>query len=446
MSSYQQTIIVELGSSRIKVGFAGETKPRRVLNGVVWDTDDCSWHIPISDGMGARPCNWGKLFQYASTNGSAPSLTHRVSSVYEWEESLYPLFSHVLTSILFVQRPSRHRILILMNDIYPPRNLREALSNVILNYIGIGRLLLVNGGGFATMSYLLDGLPRSINAKSRTKAHLLVDIGTYEARVVVSVSGSSILENTFQTSMSGYHSFLTQILHNYRADAQSDKEKAKEIDTESTVTTLHDANAIVQAWLQISRTSIDISVISVNLPSLASDSSQTSTQIPIEPLQQAFYQVYLDYTNPSSLIYTMLTSALVCPIDYRRIALQNVLLLGGGSTVLQYFNSANDGDGFGHSLMKAAQEACGAKDETEKSEEKKDDDARAISSIAKQRFKCLKASVLSCVDVNGEQKYGMRCSYPDPFAADVASWIGGSIMGSLDLKNEEWMTKSSASN
>jgi hypothetical protein len=33
-TSYHQTIVVELGSSRIKVGFAGESKPRRVFNDV----------------------------------------------------------------------------------------------------------------------------------------------------------------------------------------------------------------------------------------------------------------------------------------------------------------------------------------------------------------------------------------------------------------------------
>jgi hypothetical protein len=113
----------------------------------------------------------------------------------------------------------------------------------------------------------------------------------------------------------------------------------------------------------------------------------------------AFHQIYLDYTNPSSLIYAVLASALACPIDYRRIALQNVLLLGGGSTALRYFyHSTNTDDevkGLGHKLIRAARKACGisSRSNTESVEEKKDDDSRAVLSIAKERFKCLAAAV-----------------------------------------------------
>ncbi|KAL3793530.1 hypothetical protein HJC23_007270 [Cyclotella cryptica] len=439
MTSYHQTVVVELGSSRIKIGFAGESRPRRVLHGDVWDSDDgCSWSVPINDGVGARPCTWGKFFRYFSMNSSHSSAASKVSSVYEWEQTIYPLFSHILTSVLFVQRPSRHRILIVTNDLYPPRNFREALIRVLLNYLGVGGVLIVNGGAFAGISYLLEGLPPSIDL-SPPKAYLLVDIGTYEARVLVLVTGSSILAETNQTVMSGYHSFLRQLLNNY----QEHHVETDEPDSTAIITTLQDANSIVQAWLSISRESKDVTTLSVRLPS---DSSQTPVRLSIGPMQEAFRQVYLDYTNPSSLVFAMLSSLIDCPIDYRRVALQNVVLLGGGSTALRYFtytsNKAKSGYKLGDALIKAAVDACGIINESsEISDEKKEDESVTISSISKHRFKCLQPSILGRVDESGEYRGGMTLRYPDPFAADVASWIGGSIMGSLDLKNEEWLLK-----
>lgn len=450
MSSYHRTIVVELGSSRIKVGIGGESRPRRVFNGITWETDDGSWHISINDGVGARPCKWGKFFRYISSGGSTYGSNSNIATVYEWEQSLYPLFSHILTSVLFVQRPSRHRVLILMNDMFPPQRLRVALTNVVLNYLGIGGLLIIDGGGFAGISYMLDGLPTSINSPSRPKAHLLVDIGTFEARVIVAVTGASMLQDTYHCTMSGYHSFLTQILQHYQLDARRNSEETKSgSGTSSKVTTLQDANAIVQTYLSVTRGSQEATTITVELPSLGRDSPQTSLELSIQPLQKAFREVYLDYTNPSSLIYSMLKSVMASPIDYRRVALQNVLLLGGGSTILRYFSVTHnmDENSFSQELIYAAQEACGINIETktEIPEEKKDDDTAPISLMARERFNSLKAAVSGTVGDSGQLKGGMSVCFPDPFSADLASWIGGSIMGSLDLKSEEWLTKATTS-
>ena len=91
----------------------------------------------------------------------------------------------------------------------------------------------------------------------------------------------------------------------------------------------------------------------------------------------------------------------------------------------------------------AVLDACGVNNDSilEISDEKKEDDSVVMSSISKHRFKCLRSSVMGRVDERGELKGGMAVMYPDPFAADVASWIGGSIMGTLDLKNEDWLFK-----
>ena len=92
-----------------------------------------------------------------------------------------------------------------MNDILPPQLLRVALTKVIVNYLGIRGLLTADGRQFAGISYLLDVLPPSINSPSRPIAHLLVDIGTFEARVVVAVIGASIARQSI------YHVGITFI-------------------------------------------------------------------------------------------------------------------------------------------------------------------------------------------------------------------------------------------
>eukprot|EP00956_Cyclotella_meneghiniana_P031356 scaffold82115_cov27-Cyclotella_meneghiniana.AAC.1 len=182
-----------------------------------------------------------------------------------------------------------------MNDMFPPQRLRVALANVILNYLGIGGLLMIDGGSFAGISYLLDGLlPPSINdAPSRPKAHLLVDIGTFEARVVMAVTGASMLQDTYHCTMSGYHSFLTQILHHYQLDAQpnnSEDTTKSVLGTSLKVTTLRDANAIVQTYLSIPQRSRDAATITVELASLGNDSAENSVELSIQPLHNAYHQ------------------------------------------------------------------------------------------------------------------------------------------------------------
>lgn len=461
MSIHNQTIVVELGSSNIKVGFAGESTPRRVLcssriNNTAATNGAGGWTVDINDGVGARPCIWNNYFRYFDSTSSSTSYNvapAKVTSAYEWEQTLYPLFSHMLTSILFASRPSRHRMIVLTNDVYPPRTFREGLLRVLLDYLGLGGVWMVNGGGFVSARYLLEGLPQpsSLEAsssllQSRPKAHLLVDIGTYEARVVVSVVGGSILAETHQVIKTGYQSFLCHVLDGYREWQlqESSDEEAESERTQSTNwakdTTLEDANTIVQAWVALS--SPQSSSISVNLPSLRTQQQQSSTdsiQIPIRPLLQAFHCFYLDYSNPSSLIYSILNCAASAPIDYRRVALHNIVLLGGGSEALRHFVSLESNEkstlqGLGSQLESAAREACGvgATDATIEStvEEKKDDGSSTVSSIAKQRFQCLKGAV-----------GGFSVRYPEPFAADVVAWTGGSVMGTLGLKSERWLSK-----
>ena len=454
MTSHQ-TIVVELGSSRIKVGFAGESKPRRILNDdrtAIAADGGSSWSVSINDGPVSNACHWSSFFQYLSTPDASSTIAGPVAvatTSHEWEKALYPLFSYILTSILFIQRPSRHKLLILINELYPPQHFQEALHRVTLEYLNVGGVWLVNGGVFESLYYLLEGMPpptspSSLVVSGRPKAHLLVDIGTHEARIVVSVAGSSILLDTLQTTMVGYQSFLQMVLTNYK-EMNSIEQESDAVAESSAVTTLEDANAIVQTWMtSSSNDNKTMDQISVNLPS--QQHQKQSNELPTQPLLKAFHQTYLDYSNPSSLIYAMLTCVVACPMDYRRVVLENILLLGGGSVALRNFSysserrsgakSTGDKSLLGMQLQMAAKEACGCSSDENDMEEEKKEDSTQISSIAKQRFQCLKGAVSGSVSkVGGERIGGINIQYPTPFAADFAAWIGGSIMGTLAHKN-----------
>ncbi|KAL7536622.1 hypothetical protein ACHAWF_005519 [Thalassiosira exigua] len=455
MSSYQ-TIVVELGTSRIKVGFAGESKPRRVFNNGGFGGE---WSVGVSDGMLSRACSWTSfclyLSPYSSTDSNRPSRT--ATTVYDWEKTLYPLFSHILTSVLFVQRPSRHRMLLLVNDIYPPRHFCEALNRVVLEYLGVGGLWLVKGGVFESFCYLIEGVSQQLSTPLLPKAHMLVDIGTFEARIMVTVTGSSILIDTYQSTMSGYHSFLNKALKNFQ-EMDEGIEDSENPRPKSPLRSMEDANAVVQAWISLcsSNETMDTTTISVKLPSPQQQSQPTKTtasasiEIPLQPLLRAFYDVYLDCANPSSLIFCMLTSASKCPIDYRKAALQNVVLLGGGSVALRHFSLPDDikmkaksPGGLGSQLEMAARSACGIsedeKTEDVGQEEKKEDSSSSISSIARLRFRSLRCAVDGTADADdsGKMYGGVNVRNPEPFAADMVAWIGGSIMGTLGFKHYE---------
>ena len=90
-------------------------------------------------------------------------------------------------------------------------------------------------------------------------------------------------------------------------------------------------------------------------------------------------------------------------------------------------------NGLAPQLEMAARDACGiSRHANVKEEEKKEDSP--ISTISRQHFQTLRGSVDSTVNDDGERIGGINIQYPDPFAADLVAWLGGSILGTLDYK------------
>ena len=98
MASHQ-TIVVELGSSRIKVGFAGEPRPRRVLFDDSAKREGGGWTVNVNDGMVSRACHWPSFFHYYSPSCTAAHGVNANGSVslttsHDWEKTLFLVFAH----------------------------------------------------------------------------------------------------------------------------------------------------------------------------------------------------------------------------------------------------------------------------------------------------------------------------------------------------------------
>ena len=119
------------------------------------------------------------------------------------------------------------------------------------------------------------------------------------------------------------------------------------------------------------------------------------------------------------------------------------LVAGGRFRCIAYFRflggpastGSSTNNGLGSQLEMAARDACGVSSNESvgesKEEEKKDDGASSVSSIARRRFRSLRGVVHGHVDDDDDRIGGINIQYPDPFAADMVAWIGGSIMGTL---------------
>ena len=95
----------ELGSSRIEVGFGGESRPGRVVNSVTWETDDGSWHISINDGSEhVRATGANSFITYHRAVPLTVQIPIHTATVRNGNRVSTCLLLHILTYVLFVQQ------------------------------------------------------------------------------------------------------------------------------------------------------------------------------------------------------------------------------------------------------------------------------------------------------------------------------------------------------
>uniref|UniRef100_A0A7S2UMC6 Actin-related protein 10 n=1 Tax=Attheya septentrionalis TaxID=420275 RepID=A0A7S2UMC6_9STRA len=298
----------------------------------------------------------------------------------EWRGVLYPFLSRVVTDLLLVAVPKNRRVVV-VEPMVAPSTVRAALAHVLLNELAFHAVLFVPGP--ISIPYALSS-PTSPNTQQQPK--LLIDIGATEARIVA-VEGGRYLMDTFQAVPCGFHTLAStwmDLVNKNNAKTTQDQ------DITIRIPTLQDAMRLLSQVLLVPAKQSSQAIVA---------SLSTTDSISLDPtlVMELVEELYFNSNNPESLVCGMLESLRQCPLDLKLPLAQSMVVVGGGSLAIP-------------NLEKRLLEA--------------------LSSISvPQKYASLspilsKASLVS----------------PLPIPPHTIAWVGASILASLELKDEYWMT------
>lgn len=300
-------------------------------------------------------------------------------SVKKWEGMLYPLMSNILIDQLHVK--SRSRRVVIVEPFISPDAFRSALCRVLLNWMNVPCVLFVSGS-MVTVPYALG-----------MNGGLVVDVGRWEGRIACLTKGR-YLTDSFQAVPCGFENLADSLM------LQLNQENP------GSITSVEDAISILLQCFDKPGFAVGerSGAFEFNVPS----TGQTGT-MPADILHDCLHDMFFDASNPESLLHALLTCLTSCPVDLRVSMLRNISLVGGGVAGIPDFE---------RTLLKSILALFDPADESESS-----------------RFETLAAAV------NKQGSLGII--YPLPFAPQLISWVGGSIVGTLGLSDERWVFRQS---
>jgi len=355
-SQHTKSVVLELGSALIRVGIAGESKPRHVIPHNLFDIKRSS------DGY------------YLTT---APQ---------EWEKILLSFFADLYTKYLLLKPRSRRVILLVGNAYQYPTSFRTALESVMLYDLSVPSILFVDQ--FRTI------IPYALGHTQ--KMGILLDVGRIEARVGC-VFEETCLIDSFNIVPCGFEALARIVMDYCRERMQIEVEH------------IHDGLAIVESCIQNHSSSDEIVC---HLPH-----ANRHITVNRKVLDDCIHEMYLNPANPNSLVHAFFNSLLACPIDLRKDMVRNVVLVGGATRGVPLLEQK-----FMESIRGFFQEQVV---QIDKDEERRYD----ILSIQHAKFKSLATVVMDTP---------LSITFL-PFSPTVIAWVGGSIMGSLNLSKEKWI-------
>lgn len=145
--------------------------------------------------------------------------------------------------------------------------------------------------------------------------------------------------------------------------------------------------------------------------SKSSDANESSGSSNVKEFIQ---EMYFDLSNTSSLIYAFLSSLLKCPIDLRRMVIQNVVFVGGGVEAISQFEQR-----FVQCVKKLFEKRGNATDQP------------LLSGRIQERekFSPLEALITTAP---------LSVLHPLRFRPAAMAWVGGSIMASIKTNRQKW--------
>ena len=378
IASRQSTaLIFEFGSAFLRVGIAGEPRPRHIF--------------PLKElALASSPQRHilaeehDHDHKYWTTNPSFPSDVFLTSSSGSGNSKLTltylhlgPWISNLYTNHLLLKPRSRKVLIIL--PIYHPPGLKTSLEQIFLQDLQVPSILFVNQ--FRTIPYAIGNQNTGV----------MVDIGQNEGRVVCFFNGK-MMEDTVEIVPIGYQSLLQ------------------------------------------------------SLSLLKNDLEQGQHQHRHQHQHQKMVveEVYFNFDNHDSLLYAFLTSLLRCSIDLRKQVVQHVVFVGGGVEAIANFEQRFiakiqelfESKGVVECVASGSASGSGNGNDGSASDTSLVLVERNVYGVKHEKYQ--KFNALASVIMNTP----LGVLYPLQFRPALMAWVGGSIMGSIKLPNDEWIHRS----
>lgn len=393
IASRQSTALVfEFGTAFLRVGIAGEPRPRHIFPLKQCQPPLQQLQLPVqlqkkseieskSNDQDQYNRDW------ITTNPHFPSDIFITSSNPNYHDHLGPWISNLYTNNLLLKPRSRKVLIIL--PIHQPPALKHALTEIFLRDLQVPSLLIVNP--FRTIPYAIGNYG----------AGIIVDIGQIEGRVVCFFN-RRMIEHTLEMVPVGYASLLNALQHVHVNMDEQDQEQEQDQDQQDQVSVVND--------------------------------------------------LYFNLENTDSLLYAFMTSLLRCPVDLRKQVVQHVVFVGGGVEAIKIFEHrflvevqslfeckgtvectvSGRGSGTVDSGTSAGTSAGTSTIPNDNDHSGK----RNIYRVKDDRYK--KFNALASVIMNAP----LGVLYPLQFRPSLMAWMGASIMGSIKLSKDEWIDRS----
>ena len=216
-SRQSASLIIEFGSAIIRVGIAGEPKPRHLFvlpheqAKPKEESNDDKSDSDI-DNNNNNNNNKHESKEYWTSLSSIPSLVQRRnSSDSVCYDDLLPWLSDLYTRHLLLKPRSRRVVLLL--PIHHPPQFKSTLESILLDQLQVPSVLFVDS--FRTIPYAIGGCGSNTG--------MIVDLGRVEGRVVCFFNGL-ICEDTLQIVPVGFRSLMDQVKSTSGDDMYSTKD------------------------------------------------------------------------------------------------------------------------------------------------------------------------------------------------------------------------------
>ena len=421
-SRYTSSVIIEFGSAFIKVGIAGEAQPRCIIpskassgtNTAAANTTPNDFSTLVT--FPALPPH--SSIPISSQTAIATDDVHDSNSIVDpfYHSHLSPFLHNLYTNHLHL-KPNSRRVIILLPIHYPP-SYKNTIQNILLHELHIPALKFIHASGlYTTIPFALG-----------KNVGFVVDLGHTECRVGAFFN-RDVLNDTIQVVPVGKDLLIQKVYDDYitslkRNKNQNDEEADGEDENQ---VSLEIVSTLVQDYLMNSQTSSSSATSTLSSFQTSITSSEISIPELRKSIEESIHEIYFNIDNIHSLIYAFLSSLLKCPIDLRLELVRNVCLIGGGVLTIPQFESR-----FLNSICNLF-EKVEPKEQGDTTSSLHSHSTYKIKNERRKKFQPL-ANLLMV-------KGPISLIYPLPFSPSCISWVGGSVLGSLNSNSSggEWI-------